>query len=426
MDNKNPPALTIIGDVGVDVVLGPIARWPAIGTESLMERSELRAGGSAGNAALAAGFLGAPCRLLSLVGNDSLGTWLTEQFAGLDASLPACDRATSLSIGIIHSCGERTFFTTRGHLEAFAYEHVRSLLTRARRPNSVVLLSGVFLTPRLRQSYGRLIDEVTALGYEIALDTGWPSGDWNDALREELFDWVSRCDHVLLNEIEVANLAGQADLGAALQHVGARLKPGANLIVKNGAKGAIGFQGRHLRQRRCDRVDRRRHHRCRRLVQYRLSARTYEWPRPDRRARSRLQGGRLGHCPVSAPLDQARRTGRPDRLASPTSGADRNRRWRRMKNRGVIVVYILCVWFVISFVTNLIGPLMPVIIHDFGLSLALAGLLPFSFFLAYGIVSIPAGLLVEARGPRTDAACRLRAQSARRDRRSRSLPGISS
>jgi len=72
-----------------------------------------------------------------------------------------------------------------------------------------------------------------------------------------------------------------------------------------------------------------------------------------------------------------------------------------MNNRGVIVVYILCVWFVISFVTNLIGPLMPVIIHDFGLSLALAGLLPFSFFLAYGIVSIPAGLLVEARGPRT-------------------------
>jgi sugar/nucleoside kinase (ribokinase family) len=64
-------------------------------------------------------------------------------------------------------------------------------------------VSGVFLTPRLRQSYGRLIDEVAALGYEIALDTGWPSGDWNDALREELFDWASRCDHVLLNEIEV-------------------------------------------------------------------------------------------------------------------------------------------------------------------------------------------------------------------------------
>jgi len=71
-----------------------------------------------------------------------------------------------------------------------------------------------------------------------------------------------------------------------------------------------------------------------------------------------------------------------------------------MKGRALIVVYILCVWFVISFVTNLIGPLMPVIIRDFHLSLALGGLLPFSFFLAYGLISIPAGMLVEARGPR--------------------------
>ena len=66
--------------------------------------------------------------------------------------------------------------------------------------------------------------------------------------------------------------------------------------------------------------------------------------------------------------------------------------------RAAIVVYILAIWFVISFVTNIIGPLMPTIIGDFGLNLALAGFLPFSFFLAYGIVSIPAGIAVEKYG----------------------------
>lgn len=71
-----------------------------------------------------------------------------------------------------------------------------------------------------------------------------------------------------------------------------------------------------------------------------------------------------------------------------------------MRNRTLIIGYILCVWFVISFVTNIIGPLMPIIIRDFGLSLGLAGFLPFSFFLAYGVVSIPAGMLVEAFGAR--------------------------
>jgi len=72
-----------------------------------------------------------------------------------------------------------------------------------------------------------------------------------------------------------------------------------------------------------------------------------------------------------------------------------------VSRRTGILCYIMLVWFVISFVTNLIGPLMPIIIRDFKLSLALGGFLPFSFFLAYGLVSIPAGALVEARGPRT-------------------------
>jgi len=72
-----------------------------------------------------------------------------------------------------------------------------------------------------------------------------------------------------------------------------------------------------------------------------------------------------------------------------------------MSRRVTIILYIMVVWFVISFVTNLIGPLMPILIGDFHLSLGLAGFLPFSFFLAYGLISIPAGSLVEARGPRT-------------------------
>jgi sugar/nucleoside kinase (ribokinase family) len=100
----------------------------------------------------------------------------------------------------------------------------------------------VFLTPKLRSDYSKLLDEIAALGYQIALDTGWPSGNWNDELREQAFGWVAKCDHVLLNEIEVANLGNDADMQVALANVSRRLKPGASLIVKNGAKGAIGFQ----------------------------------------------------------------------------------------------------------------------------------------------------------------------------------------
>jgi fucose permease len=56
---------------------------------------------------------------------------------------------------------------------------------------------------------------------------------------------------------------------------------------------------------------------------------------------------------------------------------------------------VLVTFFVISFLTNVLGPLIPDIIDNFNLSLGLAGFLPFSFFVAYGIMSIPAGILVE-------------------------------
>lgn len=69
-------------------------------------------------------------------------------------------------------------------------------------------------------------------------------------------------------------------------------------------------------------------------------------------------------------------------------------------NRFVLILYIQAIWFVISFVTNIIGPLMPLIIDGFHLSLTLAGFLPFSFFLAYGLVSVPAGMLIERAGPK--------------------------
>ncbi len=60
-----------------------------------------------------------------------------------------------------------------------------------------------------------------------------------------------------------------------------------------------------------------------------------------------------------------------------------------------IVALIMLTFFVISFLTNIIGPLVPDIIQGFHLSLTLVALLPFAFFIAYGVMSIPSGMLIE-------------------------------
>jgi MFS transporter, FHS family, L-fucose permease len=66
-----------------------------------------------------------------------------------------------------------------------------------------------------------------------------------------------------------------------------------------------------------------------------------------------------------------------------------------MKKNYFIVVLIMLIFFVISFLTNIIGPLIPEVIKGFNVSKGMAGLLNFSFFIAYGVMSIPAGMLTE-------------------------------
>ncbi|HMH22511.1 MAG TPA: sugar MFS transporter [Puia sp.] len=63
-----------------------------------------------------------------------------------------------------------------------------------------------------------------------------------------------------------------------------------------------------------------------------------------------------------------------------------------MKKNYWLVFLILLTFFVISFLSNIIGPLIPEMIEDFHLSLTMAALLPFSFFIAYGLMSIPSGI----------------------------------
>ena len=66
-----------------------------------------------------------------------------------------------------------------------------------------------------------------------------------------------------------------------------------------------------------------------------------------------------------------------------------------MKTNYGMVGLVFLIFFAISLLTNILGPLIPDIIKSFSLSLGMAGFLPFAFFVAYGVMSIPSGMLVE-------------------------------
>ena len=67
----------------------------------------------------------------------------------------------------------------------------------------------------------------------------------------------------------------------------------------------------------------------------------------------------------------------------------------RMPRNRYMVFVVFLTFFVMSLLTNILGPIVPDIISSFHVSLTAAGFLAFAFFIAYGVMSIPAGFLVE-------------------------------
>lgn len=111
--------LAVIGNVNVDLILGPAAPWPKAGTEIIVDHDELRVGGAAGNSALAWQALGVEFEIAANIGSDQFGRWLSEAFGHRSDKWPVRPEKTTLSVGITHPDGERTFFTTRGPSAAF-------------------------------------------------------------------------------------------------------------------------------------------------------------------------------------------------------------------------------------------------------------------------------------------------------------------
>lgn len=69
-----------------------------------------------------------------------------------------------------------------------------------------------------------------------------------------------------------------------------------------------------------------------------------------------------------------------------------------MKRNFLVISLIMLTFFVISFMTNILGALNPSVSTSYGLSETMAGFLPFSFFIAYGLMSIPSGYVLERWG----------------------------
>ncbi|MDE1992138.1 MAG: carbohydrate kinase family protein [Rhizobiaceae bacterium] len=233
--------IAVIGNVNVDLILGPAAPWPKAGTEIIVDHDELRVGGAAGNCALAWDGLDVDYEIAANVGNDQFGRWLSDAFGARGARWPVRPEGTTLSVGITHPDGERTFFTTRGHLPRLSLADVYAVIDGDLLSGGYVLLCGSFLTEDLTRDYDTLFDWADRHAITLALDTGWPLDGWTAENRAAARQWLSRCRVALLNEIESTTLAGVDDPIKAARALRSHMPDGAIVVVKRGPNGAVGI-----------------------------------------------------------------------------------------------------------------------------------------------------------------------------------------
>ena len=229
--------ILILGNVNVDRVMGPVDGWPAIGTEIEVERAEMRAGGSAGNTALALAGLGEPHLLVASTGDDPNGAWLRGEF---DAA--CCDwiddpGMTTTTVGIVHMGGDRAFFTTPGHLQRATPKALMARVPAASQPGAVAILSGNLLMPAIRDATATILTGLKVRGWATAIDPGWPPQGWTSPLRGMVAEWLRLTDHALLNEEEIAALTE----GTGIDELANLMPMGATLVVKRGPSGAMGI-----------------------------------------------------------------------------------------------------------------------------------------------------------------------------------------
>ncbi|WP_432285606.1 carbohydrate kinase family protein [Aminobacter sp. BA135] len=237
------PPLLVLGNVNVDLVLGEVDGWPAVGTEVMVDRSEMRPGGSAGNTALALSGMQVAHRMIASVGNDSNGAWLSGQFdqPSTEWIVEPCE--TTLTVGIVHKGGDRVFFTTPGHLQRASLDDLIERLSGAPGENAFALISGGFLMPAIEAGTSKLLAALAARGWRTAIDPGWPPAGWSATNMQRLGEWIAAADVSLINAEEAKGLAGMDDLEGAAELLAGRIGPSHTLVIKDGAGGAHAYAG---------------------------------------------------------------------------------------------------------------------------------------------------------------------------------------
>ena len=226
----------VVGELNADIVVSGPGAVPTFGQhEQLVDDCSVVLGSSSAIFACGIRRLGHTTTMVGVVGRDMFGDTVLQALRerDVDTSRVVVDPATPTGVTVILNPGDdRALLTFPGGIGATRRDHVPDDLLRAARHLHV---GSVFLQRDLRPDLPALFDDARAAGLSTSFDPNWdPAERWTDLLG--LFAHV---DVAFVNAAEAAELTRGLAPEPAAQELGRRMRPGATVVVKLGARGAL-------------------------------------------------------------------------------------------------------------------------------------------------------------------------------------------
>jgi len=207
------PAVVIVGELNVDLILEQVNDLPALEKERIAEDMTFTMGSSSAILAANAGALGMSVGFVGRIGSDTFGDYMRDSLAerGVDTSciLETSDAATGLT-AIFTFREERGMLTYPGAMNDLTIDDVPwDYLEQAQHLH----LSSYYMQPGLRPDCPELFRRAKEIGLSTSFDTNWdPDEEWGD----DVLDVLDHVDVFFPNDEEARLISGESDLDRAL------------------------------------------------------------------------------------------------------------------------------------------------------------------------------------------------------------------
>jgi sugar/nucleoside kinase (ribokinase family) len=245
------PAVLVVGEVNVDIVLSGLASPPVLGSEVLAQEMEMVLGSASAIFANGVARLAHPVGFVSKTGDDDFGRFCRQELrnAGISTDrLLLSSRPTGATI-VLSTNGDRALVTHLGAIADLSYGDLPPDLFDGFQH---LHLTSYFLQERLRLDFPRLVREANSAGLTVSFD---PNSDPSQNWAPEIWEVIRSADVVFVNEQEAQALTGVSNTTAAISMLAERT---ACAVVKQGREGATAVRGAervHLEAFRVHAVD---------------------------------------------------------------------------------------------------------------------------------------------------------------------------